>query len=159
MNKRNLIQAVVVRLEEERALYTKAADAARAEATDEQSRAENKYDTRGLEASYLAQGQSKHIAEIERAIAEFENLADRQFGKDDPIDVGACVELEHGRERSLYLLGPRAGGTEVTVGGNEVIIITPQSPLGSQLVGSKQGDLVSLHLHTGRQKYRIVNVA
>jgi transcription elongation GreA/GreB family factor len=158
MDKQKLIQAVVSKLTEEREVYCKAAEAARAEATDEQSKAENKYDTRGLEASYLARGQSQQIVEIETAIVEFNKLADRQFSADEPIDVGAFIELQQGKERSMYLLGPRAGGTEVEFGGAEIMIITPQSPLGSQLVGSKQGAELKLTLPGSQAKYRVVSV-
>jgi len=140
-------------------VHCKAADAARAEATDEQSKPENKYDTRGLEASYLAKGQSQKIVELETAIAEFEKLADREFGEKEAIDVGAFVELQQGRERSLYLVGPRAGGTEFGLDGEEIMVITPQSPLGSQLIGSKQGDVLKLILPGSKDKYRVVKVA
>ena len=63
MNKRALIRKIVARLTEELEFYFRAAQASRAEATHEQSKAENKYDTRGLEASYLARGQSKQAAD------------------------------------------------------------------------------------------------
>ena len=75
MNKRAIIKKIVARLTEELQVYFRAAQFSRAEATHESSKAESKYDTRGLEASYLARGQSKQAAEIEAAIAEFEKLA------------------------------------------------------------------------------------
>src|ERR1035441_7754904 len=77
MNKRALIKKIIARLTDELAVYFRAANASRAEATHEQNKAEGKYDTRGLEASYLARGQSRQAAEIESAIAEFEKLAAR----------------------------------------------------------------------------------
>ena len=159
MNKRNLIQAVIAKLTEELQVYLNAANASREEATHESSKAENKYDTRGLEASYPARGQSQQIVELETALVEFQKLADREFSAETPIDVGAFVELQQGRERSQYLVGPRAGGTEVEFDGNEVIVITPQSPLGSQLVGSKQGDTLQLTLPGSKDKYRVLKVA
>jgi hypothetical protein len=113
MNKRALIKKIIARLTDELAVYFRAANASRAEATHEQNKAEDKYDTRGLEASYLARGQSRQAAEIESAIAEFEKLAVRKFGDGEAIDPGALVELETGGERSFYFIGPRAGGTEV----------------------------------------------
>ena len=64
MNKSALIKKIVEHLSAELALYHKAARATHAEATHEQSKPENKYDTRGLEASYLARGQSRQAAEI-----------------------------------------------------------------------------------------------
>ena len=74
MNKRALIKKIVAKLADELETYFRAAQFSRAEATHESSKAENKYDTRGLEASYLARGQSKQAAEIKSAIAAFEEL-------------------------------------------------------------------------------------
>ena len=158
MNKRVLIKKIVARLTEELQVYFRAAHASRAEATHEQSKAESKYDTRGLEASYLARGQSKHAVELEAAIAEFEKLGARKFADGDAIAVGALVELEHGGESSIYFLGPRAGGTEVVHENQEVLVITPQSPLGAQLMEKKQGDQPKLNLGGRTQPARIVSV-
>lgn len=140
MNKRAIIQKIVDRLTEELAVYFRAAQFSRAEATHESNKAENKYDTRGLEASYLARGQSKQAAELEAAIAEYQKLGVKKFAAGDAIAVGALVKLAHGSESSLYFLGPRAGGTEVLHERKEILVITPQSPLGEQLMGKKSGD-------------------
>src|ERR1700733_10064313 len=150
MNKRTLIKKIVARLTEELQVYFRAAHASRTEATHEQSKAESKYDTRGLEASYLARGQSKQAAEIESAIVEFEKLNARKFGDSEPIDLGALVELENGGESFFYFIGPRAGGTEVVHEKKEIFVITPQSPLGEQLLGKKLGDCPQLTLGAGR---------
>jgi transcription elongation GreA/GreB family factor len=40
----------------------------------------------------------------------------------------------------------------------EVIVITPQSPLGSELVGKQQGDVLKLTLPGSQDKYRVVSV-
>ena len=100
MNKRTLVLTIIQQLTSELEVYFRAAQASRAEATHEQSKPENKYDTRGLEASYLARGQSKQAAEIEAAIADFEKLEVRTFGAADGVRVGALVELETCGERS-----------------------------------------------------------
>jgi transcription elongation GreA/GreB family factor len=155
VNKAKVIQAIIARLREDLALYHSAALAARAEATHEQSKAENKYDTRGLEASYLARGQSKQAAEIENAIVQFEKLGAREFGTSAPIDIGAIVDLRRGREKNFYFIGPRAGGTEIIFEGNEILVITPESPLGAQLAGKKQGDKCRLEIAGQKQDYTI----
>ena len=158
MNKRALIRKIISRLTEELQVYFRAANASRAEATHEQNKAEDKYDTRGLEASYLARGQSKQAVEIESAIAEFEKLAVRKFGDGEAIDIGALVELAHGGENSFYFIGPRAGGTEVVHEKREILVITPQSPLGEQLMGKKTGDQPQLNFGGAKQTVRIVSV-
>jgi transcription elongation GreA/GreB family factor len=159
MNKRALIRKIVAQLAEELQVYFRAAAASRTEATHEQSKAENKYDTRGLEASYLARGQSKQAAEIQGAIAAFEKLAPRPFGEGEPVDVGAFVELETNGEKAVYFIGPKAGGTEVIHSGQTVLVITPESPLGKQLMGQKQGDVLKLTLANAQNQCRVNVVA
>jgi transcription elongation GreA/GreB family factor len=158
VDKRALIQKIVARLGEELDLLLKAARTSHAEATHESSKAENKYDTRGLEAAYLARGQSKQAAESVQAIKDFEALPLREFGPADEIDVGALVELTGKKERSLYFIGPRAGGTEIIHDNREVLVITPQSPLGQQLVGRKQGEKVKLEIAGARNELIISSV-
>ena len=158
MNKRALIRKIISRLTEELQVYFRAANASRAEATHEQNKAEDKYDTRGLEASYLARGQSRQAAEIESAIAEFEKLTVRKFGDGEAINSGALVELETSGENSFYFIGPRAGGTEVVHEKKENLVITPQSPLGEQLLGKKQGDQPQLNFGGAKQPAKILKV-
>ena len=109
MNKPALIRGIIAQLAGELELFAKAARASHAEATHESSKAENKYDTRGLEASYLARGQSKQAAEAAQAIQDFESLPVRDFAPGEAIDVGALVELESKNESAFYFIGPRAG--------------------------------------------------
>ena len=158
MNKRALIKKILAQLTGELEVYFRAASAAHAEATHEQNKAENKYDTRGLEASYLAHGQSKQAQETQAAIAAFEMLDARKFGVGEPIDLGALVELEQKDERTLYFIGPKAGGTEVVHDGREVLVITPRSPLGEQLQGKKRGERLQLSLSGVHDLYRVITV-
>jgi len=158
MNKRKIIQSIVAHLVGELEVYTRAAQAAHAEATDEQSKAENKYDTRGLEASYLARGQSRQAAEIEAAIAAYQKLDARKFKEGEGIDIGALVELDHDGERIFYFMGPKAGGTEVTCNKRVILVITPKSPLGEQLQGRKRGDRIQLMLAGVRSEQQVMKV-
>lgn len=158
MNKRVLIQKIIARLTGELGIYFRAAQNSRDEATHEQSKADNKYDTRGLEASYLARGQSRQAAELEASIAEFQKLEARTFAAGEGIEIGALVELETDGETTFYFIGPRAGGTEVVQDKKEVLVITPQSPLGSQLIGKKQGERPQLVIAGRKQPARVVSV-
>jgi len=157
VTKSDLIARVIVRLAADLAQLTSAALATHAEATDEENKAEDKYDTRGLEASYLAHGQSKAAEEAAQALAQFQALTVRDFAVGEPISLGALVVLE-GKGRSHYLVGPRAGGTEIHANGRTVMVITPQSPLGRQLMGRKQGDTLALDLGGSRSGYRVAAV-
>ena len=65
MKKQELISAFITQLERDLVTMKEAARNTLQAATHEESKAENEYDTRGLEASYLAGAQSKRAAEIE----------------------------------------------------------------------------------------------
>ncbi len=158
MTKRAVIQKIIETLQSELETYTRAAKASHAEATAEENRAENKYDTRGLEASYLAAGQANKIVELEESIAAFGELQNRRFGSDEGIEVGALIEISQDGEHAHYFIGPSAGGTEVTCDKHEVLVITPQSPLGSQLQNRKQGDQLKLTLAGETQQVDLINV-
>ena len=159
MNKKKLVKTIVAELVERVALHVSAADAARAEATAEESKPEDQYDTRGLEASFLAAGQSRQMAEAQHAIADFESMTVGTFGSEDPIDVGALVEVRmKGEPSAFYFIGPSAGGTEVTHEKRSVVVLTPQSPLGQQLVGRRQGDRLKVRIGGRQNEYRVIAV-
>ena len=63
-----------------------------------------------------------------------------------------------GGDTSYYFIGPRAGGTEVLHDRKEILVITPQSPLGAQLAGKKAGEQFLLTFGNARQQATIVKV-
>ena len=79
MNKGTLIKQIIGSLTESLAVLEKAARASHEEATHESSKAESKYDTRGLEAAYLAGGQARQAREILDSIKAYEALPTRSF--------------------------------------------------------------------------------
>src|SRR6266699_3600732 len=107
IKKTELLARIVEALHNNLAVLDKAARAAHAEATHESSKAENKYDTRGLEAAYLAGGQARQAKETMDSIALYEALVTLDFAPGQPIDVTALVELETDGVRSLYFIGPK----------------------------------------------------
>jgi hypothetical protein len=138
--KQALVRKIIAALEAELERFAKAARASHAEATDPQSKAEHKYDTRGLEAAYLAGGQARKVAEIEETIAQFQKLKLVEFTPEMPIDYGALVQIEMRGGTSWYFVAAKAGGLEIVHDKEEITVITPQSPLGEQIFEKTQGD-------------------
>lgn len=159
VNKETLLQEIIAALAAQMDAYTRAARDAYAAATDPGSRAENKYDTRSLEASYLARGQAIRVAETEESLSAYRAMRCRSFGEDEPAALGALVQLSGPEGSSYYFLGPSAGGTEVMHDGSEVLVITPSSPLGQLLVGTRKGQEISLPGARAEQKSKIVAVS
>src|SRR3954470_20257166 len=159
MKKADLLKSIVEELAKSLQVLEKAAQASHAEATNESSKAENKYDTRGLEAAYLAGGQAKQAREIQDSIKTYDSLAVKQFSIDEPIDVTAVVELETDGVLSSYFIGPKAGGLDIDHEGKEIYVITPQSPLGKNLIGRKSGERWVAELNRSKVKYHVLSVA
>jgi transcription elongation GreA/GreB family factor len=158
MNKTQLLKQIVARLSESLGVLEKAARASHAEATHESSKAENKYDTRGLEAAYLASGQVRQAKEILDAMELYGSLSVREFGPGEAIDLTALVELDSDGMSFTYFIGPKNGGLEVEFQGKEVTVITPQSPLGQNLMGKKAGQRWTAKVGGSTVKYYIVSV-
>lgn len=143
MDKLLLQQQVCRRLADDLALLLAAAEDARQAATHEESKAENKYDTRGLEASYLAAGQARRAAEIRAALAAWQALQLRAYDDTQGIQLGALIWLGHaGGGQQCLLLGPDGAGLKLQHDGLEITLITPHAPLGRQLLGQGPGDQV-----------------
>ena len=130
-----------------------------ADASDEQNKPEDKYDTRALETSYLASAQARQATETEQALAAYQTLILRKFDPKTPIDLTALVELETDGERMFYFVGPKGGGLEITHKGEEIFVITPESPLGKELVGKKVGERIKLALRGPGMEMRVVGVS
>ena len=140
-------------------LSEKAARASHAEATHESSKAESKYDTRGLEAAYLAGGQARQARAILDSINLYRAVPVRDFAPEEPVDLTALVELDVNGTRALYFVGPRKGGLEIQWKRKEVTVLTPQSPLGQNLMGKKAGQRWTAKLGGSLTKYHIVSVS
>lgn len=157
--KSGLRAAILLKLREELGLQQKAAALAREEAISEESRARSKYDTHSQEAAYLAQGQAKLAAEIEASLDLYASVPLPDFGPGDAIAVGALVQLDSIGKHGWYFLGPRAGGLEVSVGSRDILVLTPQSPLGRELIGRRVTELVQTPGRNGAMvTHRIVSV-
>lgn len=141
MTKSAVLSAILARLEVELDALLKGARASFAAATDPDSKAENKYDTRTLEASYVARGQAQRVTELQEALHAFGAL---HASAGSGVRLGSLVGLESGGRVDCYFIGPAEGGIEITVDGTEVMVITAGSPLGARLMGKSAGDKVQL---------------
>lgn len=142
MKKTTLNEALLAQLEIDLRRLQAANKDASDGATNSETRAETKWDTCGLEASYLARGHALQFKALAAAVCEIRAFTGLSF-KNVPIDVGALVEVEQGGETMLFYLMPCGGGLELIVDGREVTVITPESPVGTALLGKQSGDTYS----------------
>ncbi len=158
--KKQLLQLIVAGLEADLQLLSAAARTAHVAATHEECLPDNKYDTTALEASYIAQGQANRAQEIRIALESYRALVLHTFDDGTPIRLTALIELEDadGNVRRLFL-GPQGGGMKIRDGAGEIVVITPGSPLGRNLLGCKVGDEVQAGASEAATLFNIVAVS
>ncbi|MBU6374914.1 MAG: hypothetical protein KGQ59_02855 [Bdellovibrionales bacterium] len=133
--KQKIIESVVANLRLDLSTIERSAKAAHEAATHEEGKAEDPYDTRGIEASYLAGAQARRAAELQELIQRYEHLELRRFSPEDSIAVTALIEIESSGKTSHYFLVPTQGGGTVRIDDKTIHILSSSSPLGSELVG------------------------
>lgn len=156
--KKDLLQFLIEQLEKDHKASVEAAKATYDAATNEESKPENEYDTRGLEASYLAGAQAKRVAEIEELIYICKHIELLDFTEDTPIAPTALVEVDLNGKKSFVFLIPKAGGQLLKFQGKSILVITPSSPLGEALIGLKVGDGAVVDSGNQSREYEILGV-
>ena len=121
---------------------TAAAKDAKENATGDQTKSDGKYDTRAIEASYLAGAQAEQATQLAEAVRRFETFDPPAFGEGDAIALGALVEAEQDGEINYYLLAPAGGGLTVDHDGFDLAVLTPESRLYQAMLGAHAGDLL-----------------
>lgn len=160
MNKNELVQQIIRQLEHDLTIQLNGALAAHEASTHEENIPDNKYETLALEASYLAQGQANRAQEIRRAIGIYKNLKLHTFHDETSIALTALVSLtDNDNINRTIFIGPAEGGMKIIdqTGGVEIVVITPASPFGKELIGKKTGDSATIGAGTARKEFEIIH--
>lgn len=144
MEKEAVYEALIAKLNSELDLAVGASKEAADYATNEESRAESKWDTQGLEASYLAAGQAAKARELADSIEQLHSLKLELTSPRDSALRGALVECDLNGFTEWFYLAPAGGGETLDLNGTEVTVITQQSPIGGQLYGKSTDAAFSL---------------
>ena len=158
MDKKALVEALSRQLESDKAILIAAAKATYEAATHEESKPENEYDTRGLEASYLAGAQAKRISEIDELLVICKHLVLKNFGPNDKINSSAVIKVEYGGKFIFFFVLPKGGGVNFSYDGHTIQVITPSSPLGEAVQELVVGDIALVENGSQIREYEIVNV-
>ncbi len=152
-----LVKETIAHLEAELANLLLAAKNAHLAATDDQSIAETQYDTLAIEASYLAEGQSRRVLELQQALEAFKKL--NYLQKHNEVRLGSLVQLEQdSKSNCWFFIAPAAAGYRTTIASDKVTVITPHSPIGKALVAKCVDDEISLLLGNNQLTEYIVAI-
>lgn len=158
MNKEQVLTQLRDNLKHELSQAKKNYESSSAYKTQDDMKQEGKYDTRAIEAGYLAGAQKKRIEEIEQEINMLEEIDLGLSSSVNDVMTGSLVLLEHNNIEKHYFLSPTCGGKLLTVGGEPVLVISVFSPLGQELVGATVGEEVSIEIKENIKSYNIKKV-
>jgi transcription elongation GreA/GreB family factor len=159
MDKLVLRQQVLERLAEDLLQAEQAVRAAHEAATHEENVAENKYDTLGLEAAYLATGQARRAEAIRHAMTGWREFRPGPYDACKGIQLGALVCLVHLDDTQQHLfLGPDGGSMKLISGAQPVQVISSDAPLGRAMLGKFEGDQISIQVARIRQEFEVLRV-
>ena len=158
MDKVELVKALHAQLEKEFQILKTAALATYEDATHEESKPENKYDTRALEASYLAGAQAERVSDVAELIGICRVLNVKKFSESDPIAIGALVEVESQEKTSFLFFLPKGGGVSFHYQNKKIQVITPTSPLGKAFLGMHASETVTVQTGSQKRIYEINSV-
>ena len=144
MNKTELLNEVVLALQNLLTQAVTAAENAHKAATDDQSVAETQYDTLAIEASYLAEGQSRRIDELKAQIQQLEALqveTEQLDVANSQVSLGSLVWLDYdnGEYKKVFVL-PCGAGIQLEVEGEKVLVVTPNAPLAKAILNKTVDD-------------------
>ena len=157
MDKFLLQQQVLDRLAEDLLQAEQAVRAAHEAATHEENIAENKYDTLGLEAGYLATGQARRAEGIRQAMAHWRQFRPHPYDASKGIQLGALVCLvDSDHKQQLLFIGPAGGSMQLVSGVQLVQVISIEAPLGIAMLGKCEADEVSIQGAPIQQQFEVL---
>lgn len=154
MDKNLLLQGILTQLQTDLEQASLAALSAHEAATHEENVAENKYDTLGLEAAYLASGQARRVEELRQTLVTWRQLRPRPFNEGQGIELGSLILLvsQSGQEQWLFL-GPQGASMKLQHAGRTIQVLGNAAPLGRLLLGKRPGDEIKLPM--GNQVFEV----
>jgi len=157
MDKLLLRQQVLERLADDLMRVEDAARVAHETATHEENIAENKYDTLGLEAAYLATGQARRADAIRQAMAAWSQFRPLPYDAAKGIQLGAlvCLADADGQHQHLFI-GPNGGSMQLVCSALPVQVISSDAPLARAMLGKSEGDEVSIQVASDRRAFEVL---
>lgn len=157
MNKKNIMKSLLDTLNVELDKAKEAYSTAKNMTQDPEAKAESKWDTRSIEAGYLAGAQKVRVDELEMDVKMIEELASESHNKKKTIGIGSLVDIKYNGQIRKYFIAPTAGGTMVNVDGSIALVISVFSPIGNGVLDLSEGDSFEIEMKDGNREYEVIS--
>ncbi len=157
MDKESILKYLKDQLQSEFDQAKKAYDTSRAHATSDELKSEGKYDTRSIEAGYLAGAQKKRLDELENEVKLLEEIDLNH--PSNTVSVGSLVEIELNGMNRKYFISSTSGGTMIRSAGEVILVISAFSPIGVEVIGLKKGDSFEVEIQGNTREYTVASIS
>lgn len=145
-----ILQRSLERLNSAKESYQSALDHSRSD----DMKSEGKYDTRAIEAGYLASAKKQRMDELEIEYASLQKVSPTA---NDKISLGSLALLER-RGKELWHFFSPASGEKIQIGDYTIVIISINSPLSMELMGLSEGDSIDFESPQGDEEITILKI-
>jgi transcription elongation GreA/GreB family factor len=160
VDKQALVLQLTERLRASARTAEAASDAAAEEARDGATPGEKREDSRtALEFSRMARAQALRAAQARADVSTLETFRPEPFARGARIALGALVEVEdEAGEGRTFFLAPVGAGEELTGPGGDgfFTVVTPASPIGSAVLGQREGDSIATRIRGELREWTVV---
>jgi transcription elongation GreA/GreB family factor len=155
LDKKLIVSQLIQQLEIDLEALEIAAHSTKEYVTDGDVKSEGKYDTRAIEASYLAGAQEKRVEEIK---LDIQMLKDLELHPTTAAQLGSLVKIKFNNEERMYFISSTGGGSLVNINGTAILVISVFSPIGSEVLNLSQSDSFEVETPAGIRHYQITAV-
>jgi transcription elongation GreA/GreB family factor len=155
IDKKKLLDKLIQNLRNELSIAEAAAASAKELATASDNKSEGKYDTRAIEASYLAGAQLKRVEEIKVDIQMLEEI---EVVPTQQLQLGSLALIEFKDQKRYYFLTSTSGGTMLEVDGVPILVISVFSPIGNEALGLRKGETFEVETPKELRTYKILEI-
>lgn len=158
MKKETVAKALLGHLEEELNKAKDVYENSRGVSQEADMAQEGKYDTRAIEAGYLAGALKKRVDELEIDVNMIKEIVeDLPQGKS--VAIGSLVELKFNNQTRHYFITPTAGGTMLNIDGMPLLVISVFSPIGNEVLDLEAGDIFDVETGDITREYEVISVS
>lgn len=156
--KKRIVDTLINKIKEDIKQAEAASDSASEYVKEGDIKSDGKYDTRGIEAGYLAGAQQRRVEELKLELQLLEEIPVRDFSKNEEVSIGALVDIKFNGQVRKYFVAPTAGGTMINIDGVTILVISTFSPIGDAVFGTKVGEEFELETPQETRVYEVVDI-
>lgn len=157
IDKLKILQELRDRVQKDLDQAKSALSTARKHASEEELKSDGKYDTRSIEAGYLAGALQVRATELEQELAL---LGEISFEFDhDQLSIGSLAEIELNQNKRHYFISSTSGGSLISIDDCPILVISAFSPIAAAAIGLSVGETFEVEINAQVREYKIISIS